>query len=96
MVTVVERAPVLADVGAGISPHANGLRALDALGVGEAVRAAARPQYTEGTRTPGGGWLARMDGAALERELGTPIVGIPSPGGTPGRGDTDTSAGERR
>ncbi|MGK5631780.1 FAD-dependent monooxygenase [Streptomyces sp. URMC 123] len=76
-VTVVERAAALADVGAGISLHANGLRALDALGVGAAVRAAARPQYTGGTRTPGGGWLARMDGAALERELGTPIVGIP-------------------
>ncbi|MER6129989.1 FAD-dependent monooxygenase [Streptomyces sp. NPDC001795] len=76
-VTVVERALVLADVGAGISLHANGIRALDVLGVGEAVRAAARPQYTGGTRTPGGSWLARMDGAALERELGTPIVGIP-------------------
>ncbi|MFI6698914.1 FAD-dependent monooxygenase [Streptomyces sp. NPDC050509] len=76
-VTVVERAPVLADGGAGISLHANGIRALDALGVGEAVRAAARPQYTGGTRVPGGGRLARMDGTALERELGTPIVGIP-------------------
>ncbi|MGW1028474.1 FAD-dependent monooxygenase [Streptomyces sp. NPDC002577] len=76
-VTVVERARVLADVGAGISLHANGIRALDVLGVGEAVRAAARPQYTGGTRTPGGRWLARMDGAVLERELGTPIVGIP-------------------
>ncbi|MEU2607406.1 FAD-dependent monooxygenase [Streptomyces albus] len=75
-VTVVERAPVLADVGAAISLHANGVRALDTLGVGEAVRAASRPQYTGGTRTPGGGWLARMDGAVLERELGTPIVGI--------------------
>ncbi|MFF5858552.1 FAD-dependent monooxygenase [Streptomyces sp. NPDC012751] len=76
-VTVVERARTLADVGAGISLHANGIRALDVLGVGEAVRAAARRQYTGGTRTPGGGWLARMDGAVLERELGTPIVGIP-------------------
>lgn len=76
-VMVVERAPVLADVGAGISLHANGLRALDALGVGEAVRTTARPQYTGGTRAPDGAWLARMDGAALERELGTPIVGIP-------------------
>lgn len=75
-VTVAERAPVLADVGAGISLHANGIRALDVLGVGEAVRTAARPQYTGGTRVPGGGWLARMDGTALERELGTPIVGI--------------------
>lgn len=76
-VTVLERAPALADAGAGISLHANGLRALDALGVGDAVRAAARPQYTGGTRTPDGRWLARMDGAALERELGAPIVGIP-------------------
>ncbi|GAB2587534.1 FAD-dependent monooxygenase [Streptomyces capparidis] len=76
-VTVAERAPVLADVGAGISLHASGVLALDVLGVGEAVRAAARPQYTGGTRVPGGAWLARMDGTALERELGTPIVGIP-------------------
>lgn len=76
-VTVVERARILADVGAGISLHANGIRALDVLGVGEAVRAAARPQYTGGTRTPDGRWLARMDGTVLERELGSPIVGIP-------------------
>ncbi|MGP3988862.1 FAD-dependent monooxygenase [Streptomyces sp. 3N207] len=76
-VTVVERAPVLADAGAGISLHANGMRALDALGVGASVREAARPQYTGGTRTPAGRLLARMDGAALERELGTPITGIP-------------------
>ncbi|MFB7590093.1 FAD-dependent monooxygenase [Streptomyces sp. NPDC056169] len=75
-VTVVERSPVLDDAGAGISLHANGIRALDVLGVGDAVREAARPQYTGGTRVPGGGWLSRMDGAALERTLGTPIVGI--------------------
>ncbi|MER6383072.1 FAD-dependent monooxygenase [Streptomyces sp. NPDC001250] len=75
-VRVVERAGALADAGAGISLHANGLRALDALGVGAAVRVAARPQYSGGTRTPEGGRLSRMDGAALERALGTPIVGI--------------------
>jgi 2-polyprenyl-6-methoxyphenol hydroxylase-like FAD-dependent oxidoreductase len=76
-VTVVERSPVLADAGAGISLAANGIRALDALGVGPVVRAAARKQYTGGTRTPDGRWLARMDGAALEQALGTPIVGLP-------------------
>ncbi|SDM80733.1 2-polyprenyl-6-methoxyphenol hydroxylase [Streptomyces sp. cf386] len=76
-VTVVEQAPALADVGAGISLAANGIHALDALGVGDAVRAAGRGQYTGGTRTPGGHWLARMDGAAVERVVGTPIVGIP-------------------
>ncbi|MBP2401561.1 FAD-dependent urate hydroxylase [Streptomyces netropsis] len=76
-VTVLERARVLDDAGAGISLHANGIRALDALGVGATVRAAARPQYTGATRTPRGRCLARMDGRALERALGTPIVGIP-------------------
>ncbi|MFE2140745.1 FAD-dependent monooxygenase [Streptomyces sp. NPDC059456] len=76
-VTVVERASTLADAGAGISLAANGLRALDALGVGGAVRQASRGQYTGGTRTPDGRWLTRMDGAVLERAVGTPIVGIP-------------------
>ncbi|MCN9243681.1 FAD-dependent monooxygenase [Streptomyces sp. RY43-2] len=76
-VTVLERAQLLDDAGAGISLHANGIRALDVLGVGAAVRAAAHPQYTGATRTPRGSRLARMDGRALERALGTPIVGIP-------------------
>lgn len=79
-VTVLDRAPVLADAGAGISLAANGVRALDVLGVGAAVRTAGRGQYTGGTRTPSGSWLARMDGAALERALGSPIVGIPRAG----------------
>ncbi|MFJ9453526.1 FAD-dependent monooxygenase [Kitasatospora sp. NPDC101447] len=76
-VTVVERAAVLDDAGAGISLAANGMRALAALGVGAAVEAASRRQYTGGTRTPDGRRLAAMDGRALERELGAPIVGIP-------------------
>ncbi|MFE1589178.1 FAD-dependent monooxygenase [Streptomyces sp. NPDC058737] len=76
-VRVVERASVLDDAGAGISLAANGLRALDELGVGKAVREAARGQYNGGTRTPRGRWLARMDGAALEEAVGTPIMGIP-------------------
>ncbi|MFG2333985.1 FAD-dependent monooxygenase [Streptomyces sp. NPDC048604] len=76
-VTVVERASTLEDAGAGISLAANGLHALDELGVGEAVRAASRGQYSGGTRTPQGGWLARMDGSALEKAVGTPIMGIP-------------------
>ncbi|WP_367325361.1 FAD-dependent monooxygenase [Streptomyces sp. HUAS ZL42] len=75
-VTVLERAPVLADVGGGISLHANGIRALDALGIGPAIRAAIRPQYTGGTRTSAGRWLARLDGAELERRLGAPVAGI--------------------
>ncbi|MEU3373886.1 FAD-dependent monooxygenase [Streptomyces sp. NPDC006660] len=76
-VRIVERAAVLQDAGAGISLAANGLRALDELGVGKAVRDASRGQYSGGTRTPAGSWLARMDGAVLEKAVGTPIMGIP-------------------
>ncbi|NEA97712.1 FAD-dependent monooxygenase [Streptomyces sp. SID13726] len=76
-VTVVERAATLDDAGAGISLAANGLRALDGLGVGKAVRDASRGQYSGGTRTPEGRWLARMDGAVLEKAVGAPIMGIP-------------------
>ncbi|MEU5919143.1 FAD-dependent monooxygenase [Streptomyces sp. NPDC047141] len=76
-VTVLERSSMPEDAGAGISLAANGLRALDALGVGGAVREASRGQYSGGTRTPRGGWLARMDGSVLERAVGTPIQGVP-------------------
>jgi 2-polyprenyl-6-methoxyphenol hydroxylase-like FAD-dependent oxidoreductase len=54
-VTVLERSSMLEDAGAGISLAANGLRALDELGVGGAVRDASRGQYSGGTRTPRGG-----------------------------------------
>ncbi|GGS92302.1 MULTISPECIES: FAD-dependent monooxygenase [Streptomyces] len=76
-VTVLERAATLEDAGAGISLAANGLRALDEIGLGQAVRAASRGQYTGGTRTPRGRRLSRMDGAALEKAVGSPIMGIP-------------------
>lgn len=74
-VTVLERAPRMEEVGAGISIWANGLRALDRLGVGEAVRAAAVPYHGGAIRTsagdtlfevappetlPGGEWFGAM------------------------------------
>ncbi|GAA3539412.1 FAD-dependent monooxygenase [Amycolatopsis ultiminotia] len=73
---VFERYPVLEDAGAGISLAANGIRALDTLGAGAAIRAAGQYQRTVSTRTPAGRWLARMNGADLERVADTPIVGI--------------------
>jgi len=58
-VVVFER-PGVAPVGAGISLFGNGLRALDAIGVGEAVRAlGGPPELPAGIRTPGGRWLTR-------------------------------------
>ncbi|MGC7094973.1 FAD-dependent monooxygenase [Amycolatopsis lurida] len=59
-VTVVERAAELADVGAGISLHLNGLLALDELGAGAAVRAGGWRQRATSTLTPAGKVLARL------------------------------------
>jgi 2-polyprenyl-6-methoxyphenol hydroxylase-like FAD-dependent oxidoreductase len=75
-VTVLERAPEFRPVGAGITLLANGMRGLDALGVGDAVRAQGTPAVQGGLRTPDGRWILRVDAAAVERELGTAGVGI--------------------
>ncbi|WP_431910766.1 FAD-dependent monooxygenase [Amycolatopsis thermoflava] len=61
-VVVLERAPELREVGAGLSIAPNALRALDAIGVGEDVRAAATPSWAAGNlRLPGGEYLRRAD-----------------------------------
>ncbi len=75
-VTVLERAPRFEPVGAGITLMANALAGLDALGVGDAVRAQGRVEAPGGTRTPDGRWLARIDAAELEAALGTGALGI--------------------
>ncbi len=75
-VTVLERAPAFGQVGAGLTLMANGLRGLDLLGVGEAVRAQGRVDAPGGLRTPSGRWLSRVDGPELTRRLGTPALGI--------------------
>ena len=59
-VTVLEQAPSIGEVGAGISLWPNALRALDALGVGPAVRAAGVPAVSRGgLRRPSGAWVRR-------------------------------------
>ncbi|WP_328474497.1 FAD-dependent monooxygenase [Actinoplanes sp. NBC_00393] len=75
-VTVLERAPEFRPVGAGVVLQANGLRCLDALGVGAAVRHDGCPDRSGGTRTADGRWLARVEAGRLEETLGTPAYGI--------------------
>lgn len=77
-VTVHERAPELREVGAGLMLWANALRALDALGAGDAVRAATMPvarvtlAAREGHRVQ-----RRIETAPFERALGyAPFVGF--------------------
>lgn len=78
-VTVLERAAAFEEVGAGISLMSNALASLDALGLGEAVRDGSRPQLGGGMRTPSGAWLSRLDGAAVEDQLGVNAVVLPRP-----------------
>jgi 2-polyprenyl-6-methoxyphenol hydroxylase-like FAD-dependent oxidoreductase len=69
-VEVLERAPEFTEVGAGLSLWPNALRALDALGVGEAVRGQAVLTGQAGIRDAAGRWLSRVDTAELARRYG--------------------------
>ncbi|MFE6690901.1 FAD-dependent monooxygenase [Streptomyces sp. NPDC057743] len=73
-VTVLERAAALEPVGAGIGLAANAQRALDTIGVGDAVRALASWQLAGEIRRPDGRLLARSDNAAAVRRFGGPVV----------------------
>ncbi|MET8836456.1 FAD-dependent oxidoreductase [Micromonospora sp. NPDC004540] len=75
-VTVLERAAEPRELGTGLTLMANALRGLDALGVGEAIRRQGVPDSPGGLRTSDGRWLSRIEGAALERALGTAALGI--------------------
>ncbi|MFF8943726.1 FAD-dependent monooxygenase [Streptomyces sp. NPDC014864] len=73
-VIVLERARSLEPVGAAISLSPNALRALDVLGIGDAIRDLAAWQGDGGLRTPGGRWIARTDAAAAAERFGGPLV----------------------
>ncbi|MCK7624948.1 FAD-dependent monooxygenase [Streptomyces sp. RS10V-4] len=69
-VRVLERAARFGEVGAGLSLWPNGVRALEALGVGAAVRAQALAEAEAGFRDVSGRWLSRTDTAELARRYG--------------------------
>jgi len=73
-VTVVERAPALEAVGAGLGIAPNALHALDALGLGDALRARAAIQGNAGIRRRDGRWVYRTSDAAIRRRFGDPLV----------------------
>jgi 2-polyprenyl-6-methoxyphenol hydroxylase-like FAD-dependent oxidoreductase len=75
-VTVLERAPELREVGAGIALMANAVRGLSALGVGEALRGRGSAETAGGIRASDGRWLSRVDPDAMTRMLGTAGLGI--------------------
>ena len=72
---LVEKSPAWPAVGAGIALHANAVRALRALGLGEAIEAASAPLPRWGFFDRHGGRLCETDLADLWREVG-PCLGI--------------------
>lgn len=75
-VTVCERAPALEPVGAGLALAPNGLRALDVLGAGDAIRAHAIPEEPA-IRRSDGRWLTRSPGEAVRARFGDPVILLP-------------------
>jgi hypothetical protein len=75
-VTVLERAARFGEIGAGITLMSNGLRCLDAIGLGDAVRGSGQLMLALGMRSAAGRWLSRFDGdgADLEALMGTTAV----------------------
>ncbi|MEV6280843.1 FAD-dependent monooxygenase [Nocardia sp. NPDC051832] len=73
-VEVLEQAPEIAEVGAGISLWSNALRALDVIGLGAQARDRARAEASAGIRESKGGWLSRADVAAIRDTYGLPIL----------------------
>ena len=76
-VTVCERAASLEPVGAGLALAPNGLRALDAIGAADSLRALAVPQEL-GIRRSDGRWLIRSTtGRMVADRFGDPIILLP-------------------
>lgn len=74
-VTVLERAPEFGEVGAGLGFTANGMTALAALGIEQAVRDAGHLAAHAGFQDPRGRWLLRIPGDGAAGELAT-VCGI--------------------
>ncbi|MBQ1162210.1 FAD-dependent monooxygenase [Streptomyces sp. A73] len=69
-VEVLERAPEFTEIGAGVSIQPNGLRALDALGLGDRLRSCGPADPPAGIRRANGSWLIRNDIDDLKRRFG--------------------------
>ncbi|MBO2454430.1 FAD-dependent monooxygenase [Actinomadura barringtoniae] len=72
-VEVLERAAAFDEVGAGLSLWPNGVRALDALGLGDQLRDRALAETAGGIRDSAGRWLSRTDLDEFNRRYG-PVV----------------------
>jgi 2-polyprenyl-6-methoxyphenol hydroxylase-like FAD-dependent oxidoreductase len=75
-VTVLEQAPEFGEAGAALGVTGNGMAALAALGLAEAVRAAGHLAPHAGFQDPAGRWLLRIPGNGAEPGGVTTVCGI--------------------
>jgi len=75
-VTVLERAPAFGEVGAGLGFTGNGMAALRALGVEEAVRTAGHLAQHAGYQDRSGRWLLRVPETRSDPQAITTVCGI--------------------
>jgi 2-polyprenyl-6-methoxyphenol hydroxylase-like FAD-dependent oxidoreductase len=76
---VLERSPAGTAIGAGLLLWPNAVRALDALGLGAAVREVAAPARRTVFRDAAGRTLSTVDVAALARRAGAPMLVVERP-----------------
>ena len=75
-VTVLERAMAFGEVGAGLATTGNGMTALAALGLAEAIREVAYQTGTAGMQDQAGRWIMRMPDTRNDPEAVTTIWGL--------------------
>ncbi|MFD4407274.1 FAD-dependent oxidoreductase [Nocardia sp. NPDC058499] len=73
-VEVLERAGEVGPAGSGLSLWPNGLRGLDTVGIGAAVREQALSATEAGMRDPSGRWLARTDISGVRDRYGDLVM----------------------
>ncbi|BBH63671.1 monooxygenase [Actinoplanes sp. OR16] len=73
-VTVLERAPDIEVVGAGLALAPNALRVLDTLGVGDRIRSLSALQGAAGIRRPDGRWITRTDAGRAKARFGDDVI----------------------
>ncbi|WP_336206132.1 FAD-dependent monooxygenase [Nonomuraea sp. LPB2021202275-12-8] len=73
-VSVLERASELEAVGSGLAIAVNGLRALDTLGLGDAVRELSALEGQAGIRASGGRWLTHTTEVKVRELYGDSVV----------------------
>ncbi|MEV4076486.1 FAD-dependent monooxygenase [Nonomuraea fuscirosea] len=73
-VTVLERVPVIEPVGSGLAISANALKALDAVGLGDRIRALSAAEGPFGVRRSDGRWMVHATEADADADYGDSVV----------------------